>query len=279
MKKVGIVACSNSQLAARQLNEDTCRVLEEAGMTLRRSPCIYSDNEATYADGKTRAEALMDMFRDPEITEIIDISGGDLANDVLDHLDYAIIAASPARFWGYSDLTTVINSIYAKTGKSSILYQVKNLVREETGGRLWQFQAFHETGDESLFNISCHFLRGSSLEGVMVGGNIRCLLKLAGTPYFPDMTGKILLLEALGAEVPNLVAYLAQYRQLGVFDKISGIVLGTFTAMEEKQCTPTVEELVLKMTPPHLPIVKTPDVGHYLDAKAVVIGKHYCFEA
>ena len=57
-----------------------------------------------------------------------DISGGDLANQVLDGLDYAAIGKSRAVFWGYSDLTTVINAIYAQTGKSSVLYQVKNMV-------------------------------------------------------------------------------------------------------------------------------------------------------
>ncbi len=28
------------------------------------------------------------------------------------------------------------------------------------------------------------------MEGIVVGGNIRCLLKLAGTPYWPDMRGE-----------------------------------------------------------------------------------------
>ena len=35
------------------------------------------------------------------------------------------------------------------------------------------------------------------MEGIVVGGNIRCLLKLAGTPYWPDMREKILLLGVL----------------------------------------------------------------------------------
>ena len=42
----------------------------------------------------------------------------------------------------------------------------------------------------------CKFLQGSKMQGIVVGGNIRCLLKLAGTEYWPDMNGKILLLES-----------------------------------------------------------------------------------
>ena len=37
------------------------------------------------------------------------------------------IAATDKTFWEYSDLTTIINAIFTKTGKSSVLYQIKNL--------------------------------------------------------------------------------------------------------------------------------------------------------
>ena len=59
---------------------------------------------------------------------IFDISGGDLANGVLKYLDFDIIAKSKAEFWGYSDLTTIVNAIYSQTGKYSMLYQIKNVV-------------------------------------------------------------------------------------------------------------------------------------------------------
>ena len=50
------------------------------------------------------------------------------------------------------------------------------------------------TGND-LFDIKYEFLQGKYMEGVVAGGNIRCLLKLAGTEYMPDMTDKILVLE------------------------------------------------------------------------------------
>ena len=53
-----------------------------------------------------------------EITDIYDISGGDIANEILPYLDFEVIKNSGKRFWGYSDLTTVINAIYEKTGKN-----------------------------------------------------------------------------------------------------------------------------------------------------------------
>ncbi len=84
----------------------------------------------------------------------------------------------------------------------------------------------------ALFDPQVRFVQGEKMEGVVVGGNIRCFLKLAGTRYFPDLWDKILLLEAYGGEVPQMATYLAQLKQLGAFEKVGGILLGTFTAME-----------------------------------------------
>ena len=64
------------------------------------------------------------------IKAIYDISGGDVANSILPYLDFEVIKKSDKEFWGYSDLTTVINAIYKKTGKASVLYQVRHLIYE-----------------------------------------------------------------------------------------------------------------------------------------------------
>lgn len=60
---------------------------------------------------------------------------------------------------------------------------------------------------------------------------MRCFLKLAGTRFWPDMEGKILLLEASGGEAAQMASCLAQLRQIGVFEQIRGILLGTFLSV------------------------------------------------
>ena len=73
------------------------------------------------------------------------------------------------------------------------------------------------------------------MSGPLIGGNIRCFLKLAGTEYFPDLTGKLLLLEACGGGEPQLLTYLSHLEQLGAFRKVSGILLGTFTKLDREK--------------------------------------------
>ena len=87
-----------------------------------------------------------------------------------------------------------------------------------------------------LNNFSFHFLRGTRMEGTVLGGNIRCLLKLAGTQYWPDFTGKLLFLECNGGEVPQIVAYLNQLSQLGVFVRYPGFCSERFLEWKAEDC-------------------------------------------
>lgn len=270
MKRAAIAACSNArQSKYRQETEDLTAFLESIGIQAELSDCIYSDDGVFSGTPRERAAQLMKMFRNPEIVEIYDISGGDVANQILDELDYEAIEASKATFWGYSDLSTVINAIYTMTGKESVLYQVRNTVRGNNTAL--QRERFRERTE--LFTPAFTFVQNSAMKGVVVGGNIRCFLKLAGTRYFPDLQGKVLLLESLGGEVPQMAAYLAQLKQLGAFDKVNGVLLGTFTTMERNQCTPDIVSLVKEVCGPALPIATTLEIGHGDDSKAIIIGR------
>ena len=90
----------------------------------------------------------------------------------------------------------------------------------------------------------------------------------------PDFTDKILFLESRSGGVAQMITFLSQYKQLGAFDKVKGILLGSFTQMEQEGLTPTIEELVLEIVGcPSLPIAKTNEIGHGMDSKAIRIGK------
>ena len=129
-----------------------------------------------------------------------------------------------------------------------------------------------------LFDIDYKFIQQSKMQGVVVGGNIRCFLKLAGTEYMPDFTDKILLLESRGGTVAQIETYLCQLKQLGGFDKVAGILLGTFTEMETENCVPTVETLVKNMVGKDLPIAVTREIGHGTDSKGIAIGREAILE-
>lgn len=272
--KAGIVGCSNGwALSQKEELEQLAAVLKHMGLEAVFSDCIYAKESIFSGTAAERAAALMRFYKDKEIQVIFDISGGDIANELLPYLDFATIADSGKRLWGYSDLTTLLNAIYARTGCPSVLYQVRNLVGKDA---VWQQAAFYNSvrrGKNDLFTVPYRLIRGNRLQGIVVGGNIRCLLKLAGTPYWPDMTGKILLLEALGGDIPKMVTYLSQLKQMGVFEQVGGILLGTFTQMEKERMAPDMAELVLRFAGTAMPVAQTKWIGHGADARGIVIGR------
>lgn len=277
--KIGIVCCSNGQKHTyKEKINQLENILETIGLHPVFSDCIYEKEDVFSGTAKERAEALMRFYKDDEIKGIFDISGGDVANSILPYLDYDMIVNSSKMFWGYSDLTTVINAIYAKTGKASVLYQIRNLLYNKKEEQIVDFcnTVMHNKTD--LFQLNYRFIQQNKMQGIVVGGNIRCFLKLAGTEYMPNLDGKILLLESFSGTVAKIETYLCQLQQMGAFDKVAGIVLGTFTEMEQEKCIPTVEELIKKIAGKDMPIAVTRNVGHGTDSKAIIIGQELCLQ-
>lgn len=277
--KVGIVCCSNGlQTSQKEQMDRLDAVLRKIGLEPLFSDYLYARDLTFSGTARQRAAALMNFYKDEEIRAIFDVSGGDMANELLSLLDYKIIADSGKQFWGYSDLTTIINGIYAKTEQTSVLYQVRNLLYENAEEQKADFEAYVWDEKTDLFTFPYRFIQGECLNGTVVGGNIRCFLKLAGTSYWPDLTGKVLLLEARGGNVPQMVTYLSQLEQLGAFRNVQGILLGTFSQMERENCIPSMEELVRNYAGTQMCIVKTNRIGHGVDSKGIIIGQKIYLE-
>lgn len=274
MKNVAIISCSNGlQESARPTIDKLLEILSSLGLNVILSSTIYvKDDRLSSGSGKERGEELMKLYKDSSIDAIFDVSGGDLANEVLEYIDFDVIKNNLKPFIGYSDLSVILNSIYSQSGAPSYLYQVRHIVTNEEN--LNRFTNFIKGLNNDLFNFKYNWIQGKSMEGIVIGGNIRCTLKLAGTKYMPSFKGKILLLESLGGDVAKMRTFLTQLKLMGVFKEINGIILGTFTEMEKNNYNPTAEELVKEIVnDKNTPIIKTKEIGHGNDSKCIVIGK------
>lgn len=298
--QVALTALSNGlSLNMEESVQRLVLTLEEMGLKVMKSPYLFARDGAAGAPAKLRAENLMGFYCNEAIKAIFDISGGDIANEVLDELDYEVIKGQDKPFFGYSDLTTVINALYSQAERSSCLYQIRNIIGPF--GRIQQaavkdmlMEAESRIGNcidevkgkqiadsereikqrKELIDFSYDFLQGDKLEGTVIGGNIRCFLKLAGTKFMPDFKDKILLLESRSGGEAQMRTFLNQYKQMGAFEQVKGIILGSFTEMESKGIKPTIEELLMEVLDnKQLPVVKTEEIGHGADSKAIMIGE------
>ncbi|MCF0245271.1 MAG: LD-carboxypeptidase [Ileibacterium sp.] len=175
---------------------------------------------------KERAEEVNAAFNGGEYEWVLDISGGDLANEVLPFLDYEGYAQSEAYFAGFSDLTCVVNALYAKTGKEAVLFPIGYQ------SDLTKTAAFLRGEDESALEIKSFW---DEMEGnYWIGGNMRCFLKLAGTPYFPVCEKGTLVLEGYSTSINNFYSMMAHLGQIGVFEQVDEILFGRFQNIESQ---------------------------------------------
>ncbi|MFQ7565804.1 MAG: S66 peptidase family protein [Clostridium perfringens] len=272
--KIGVISCSNG-LSIKNKN-----IIEELKLNLKSLDIEMVEGDTLYAKEynlfsgtvEEKSRALEKLFLDKDIKMIFDISGGDLANEVLDFLDFNLIKENPKPFFGYSDLTVLLNAIYSQCDITTYNYQLRNLIGKFKEEQMQNFKASFIEGKEDIFNLDYKWINGSHLEGIVVGGNIRCLLKLAGTKYMPDFKDKILFLESFSGNSAKMVTYITQYKNLGVFNEVKGIILGEFTEMERENLKPDIVEILKRVIGEiNIPILKTRDLGHGADAKCITI--------
>jgi muramoyltetrapeptide carboxypeptidase LdcA involved in peptidoglycan recycling len=87
------------------------------------------------------------------------------------------------------------------------------------------------------------------------------------------MTEKILFLEARSGQISQIITYFSQLKQLGVFEEINGLFLGTFSELETCVLMPQVKDILGDYIDETMPVAMTKEVGHGADSKALVIGE------
>jgi muramoyltetrapeptide carboxypeptidase len=260
-------------------------VLESLGFRVKFGESIRANSLGFAATPKEKARDLHTMFSDSEVKAVICAQGGDTANAPLHLLDWELIRSNPKVFLGLSDITVLLNAIHQKTG----------LVTFHGGDVLWSFgndlpvyarkeftrQLIQGEGGEIPPNRARRTIRGGSARGKLLGGNLRCLLKLAGTPYWPDFTEALFFVEAYEMSPKACHAAFAQLLQMGVFDQINGAIVGYIDSMQRKPTPPPHMEDILNDLSRgfNFPILKINDFGHNCPNTILPVGAEAALDA
>lgn len=204
---------------------------------------------------------------------ILDVSGGDFANTCLPWIDFEAWKKSRTQYAGFSDCTTIVNAL-AKTGKKALLF---GMWLQDDPDWLEGWRRFLSDPQSAWqLQIVDGYGRPAVLEEPFGGGNIRCLMKLAGTPWQPDFHGKTLFLESSGCRFGPFVSFIAQMVQCGLFDGVKNVVLGHFNAMEkefgsaEKMWESTTGQIRF-LCPHPLNVYYCPVIGHFSGSRGIWI--------
>ena len=246
-----------------------------------------------------RLEDLHEAFADPKVKAIFTIIGGANSNMLLPYIDYELIKKNPKIFCGFSDITALLNGIYAKTGlvtysgphfsslgmKKGIEYTIEQMLEMLTKSGEREVKPSKEWSDDLWFldqekrsfikNEGWWVIRSGSAEGKIIGGNLGTFDLLLGTPYRPVFEADtILFIEDCftsggdaGAFERNLQALMYQED----FKNVRALVIGRFQKASEVS-REKLEFILDKPQLKNLPIIANVDFGHTTPLLTLPIG-------
>lgn len=219
--------------------------LEALGLKVLKGQHLEDRRGHLAGTDKERAADLNHMFANPEVKAIICIRGGSGAARILPLLDYQSIKNNPKPILGYSDITALHNAIYSQT--KLITFHGPNGTGSWNSFNVGQFENlfFNQqllryeneqtpTDDLIIKKNRIQTIYPGEAEGTIVGGNLTVLTALAGSPYLPDFTDKILFLEDVGEEPYRIDRMMSTLKLMGALDHIKGFIFGQCT-----ECTPS----------------------------------------
>ena len=251
------------------------KIIEKKGFKVKFSKNLFSNTNGYSATALEKAEDINEMFLDKDVKMIWCAKGGQNSNSVLEYIDYEGIRKNPKIICGYSDITSLTNAIYKKTGLVTFSStNFKTIATDETDYSLNEVLKRFVDGSLNLGqadDIEITIKEGYA-EGILIGGNLSLIHSLTCGKYALDFKDKILFLEELGMESePSLVSnHLYYMKQNGVFDKIKGLWLGNY----EHESGITLEKIVLDVLGENIkfPIIKCNYFGHIEKKTVIPIG-------
>lgn len=182
--------------------------------------------------------------------------GGMNSNSILPYIDYDAFLKNPKIMIGYSDATALLLAIYAKTGITTFYgpalvpsfgefepfvdctykYFAETLLHDYSlpyhikQPLFWSDEFINweeKTKEKELRPNDWISVIDGKATGRIIGGNLNTIQGIWGSPYMPHIQeGDILFIEDSSKDAATIERSFSLLKINGVFDKISGIILG-----------------------------------------------------
>lgn len=224
-----------------------------------------------------RAEELNTLIRNTAIKCIMATIGGMNSNSILPYIDYDEFKKNPKIIIGYSDVTAILLAIYAQTGIStyygpalvasfgelppfvdSTYKYFQKITMDKTKipyvfetPKYWTDEHINwETQDISKEKRENHWITvyGGIVSGRVIGGNLNTMQGIWGSKYMPEIKyGDILFIEDSLKDSATIERSFSFLKLNGVFDKISGIILGKHELFDDLKTGRKPYEILLEV--------------------------------
>lgn len=270
-----------------ELRDVATRRLEELGLTVSFGNHVEEIDDAVSSPVTSRIRDLHDAFGDPNVKAILTVIGGYNSNQLLPHINWDLIRANPKIICGYSDITALSCSIWARTGLvtySGPHYSTFGMIEHFDQTLNWFTTALMTndtvvagpavTWSDDEWYLDQHnrriepndgfwVMNEGAADGRLVGGNLCTFNLLHGTEYMPDLDGCIVFVEDDFESDPHTFDRdLTSLSQQPGFDGVRGLLIGRFQRSVEMTQARLATILSANRHLDGLPILANCDFGH-----------------
>lgn len=236
IRKVAVIAPAGRE--GQEIIQAGCRVLNSCGIETLLMPHMFSGSPDGYlaADTEARLADLLQCWVEKDVDMVLCTRGGFGSAHLLPQIDWELLRSKPLPLVGYSDITALHLAMYANGCgpliAAPMCARLKDLTEDDYTlyhyGRALQSAPPPEKLVRPDGSTKLQVLQAGEVSGPVIAVNLSVAVTLCGTPYMPDLTGCILLIEDVSEPVYKLDRYLTQLSQCGIIKKLAGLILGNF---------------------------------------------------
>lgn len=278
---IGIVALAYP--VDQVLLEQGIKYLKDQGFNIVLGEHVYEQVGFSAGKDEDRAADLIEMFSNPEIDAIFCARGGYGSMKVLKYLDFNLFQENPKIFIGYSDITTLLLTIFQKTGLITfhgpmVVPDFSDIEFAEPNYNLLKKVLMNSNSIGIVRNpaeyLDISFLQDGRAKGQLIGGNLSLIVSTLGTPYEIDTREKILFIEEVGEYTYHIDRMLYQLKLAGKFADAVGVIFGEMVRCVPKKIgDPTIDQLLGDFAADlNIPVMYNLAIGHGVQKLTIPIG-------
>jgi muramoyltetrapeptide carboxypeptidase len=253
--------------------EKSRALLEKKGFKVFVHPQTWERVNQSAGTELQKTLALQGLWQRKDINAIWAAGGGNRALHFLDSINFEAMKKNPKILIGFSDVTVLLNGIYANTGITTFHGPVfKKVHTYPQLGHLLDLLR----GEKASYPLKgAKILNKGKAQGRLIGGNLSLFQYLPGTLPGKFWKDSILFLEDCDDELSRFDRMFLHLKRAGVFKDISGLVLGDFRLSKEagRPYGFTLEEIIREHTDGlDIPIVMNAPFGHGKDLYTFPVG-------
>lgn len=208
------------------------QTLRNQGFEVVTAPSAFGRDGLFSAPDEVRRRELEDMFMRRDVDAVFCARGGVGSSRLLSKLNTELIASSRKPFLGFSDTTVLQWLLYHRhlsvSFSGPLAVEWSDGVSETTKQRALQMISGQVEGDllSAFPRDQIRVLRGGKVRGRLWAGNLTMIATLLGTPYCPDLSGGILLIEDVNEPPHRVDRLLFHLRNAGMLSGVAALLAG-----------------------------------------------------